>query len=140
MQISTEPPKIQTEHPRIIFVDDDDMVYDCYVSELLKASDSDADCFAINGIYTINNSSPIRWKISKDYTDVDSRENGEIVLLRRTNHITGVKREIAIKNGFPRKSNAEDKAYTQGLVLNTEALIEPPMYHYKYSSNAKEYT
>ena len=38
----------------IIFIDDDDWIEPCYVSELLKAAESDADCFAINGWITTN--------------------------------------------------------------------------------------
>jgi glycosyltransferase involved in cell wall biosynthesis len=123
----------------VIFIDDDDWVSDHYVSELLKACDSDMDCFAINGYYSINGGGEVKWRLSRDNQDRDVYENGELIYLRHTNHITAVKREIAIASGFPDKSNAEDKAYSQGLVLNSEYTIEPPMYWYRYSSHNKEY-
>lgn len=121
----------------IIFIDDDDEIYPCYISELLKAYHSDADCFAINGHYSVDGGEKQRWELSKDNHDHDS--NG--ILYRRTNHITAVKRELALKAGFPDKSNAEDKAYSELLnpYLKTEYKIEPPMYHYRYSSINKEY-
>jgi len=123
----------------IVFIDDDDWVADCYVSEMLKACESDCDCFGITGYYSIDGGKNIKWILSKDNEDRDTYENSEPLLLRKTNHITGVKRSIAIANGFPDKSNAEDKGYTQGLVLNTEYKIELPMYWYRYSSINKEY-
>jgi glycosyltransferase involved in cell wall biosynthesis len=48
----------------IIFIDDDDWVQPCYISELLKAAESDADCFAINGWITTNGSNKIEWRLS----------------------------------------------------------------------------
>lgn len=123
----------------IVFIDDDDWVADYYVGEMLKACESDCDCFGMNGFYSIDGGGDIKWILSKDNTDIDTIENGSPLLLRKTNHITGVKRSIAIVNGFPDKSNAEDKGYTQGLVLNTEYKIVPPMYWYRYSSINKEY-
>lgn len=123
----------------IVFIDDDDVVADYYISEMLKACDSDADCFAINGFYSINGGAQIKWRLSKDNEDKDVYENGELIYLRHTNHITAVKREIALVAGFPDKSNAEDKWYSQRLKLETEYKIEPPMYWYRYSTHNKEY-
>lgn len=123
----------------IVFIDDDDWVADYYVKEMLKACESDCDCFGMTGFYSIDGGGNIKWILSKDNIDTDVYENGSPLLLRKTNHITGVKRSIAIVNGFPDKSNAEDKGYTQGLVLNTEYKIELPMYWYRYSSHNKEY-
>ncbi len=123
----------------IVFIDDDDWVYDYYVKEMLKACESDCDCFGMTGFYSVDGGRMIKWELSKDNEDRDTYDRGEPLLLRKTNHITGVKRSIAIVNGFPDKSNAEDKGYTQGLKLETEYKIELPMYWYRYSSTNKEY-
>jgi glycosyltransferase involved in cell wall biosynthesis len=123
----------------VVFIDDDDWVADYYVEEMLKACDSGADCFAINGFYSIDGGHQTKWRLSKDNTDRDTYENGELVYLRHTNHITAVKREIALVHGFPDKSNAEDKWYSERLKLETEYKIEPPMYWYRYSTRNKEY-
>lgn len=123
----------------VVFIDDDDWVADYYVEEMLKACDSDADCFAINGFYSIDGGSQIKWRLSKDNQDRDVYENGELIYLRHTNHITAVKREIALVHGFPNISNAEDKAYSQALKLETEYTIDKPMYWYRYSTRNKEY-
>ena len=123
----------------IIFIDDDDKVADYYIKELLNAVSSNADCFAINGFYSINEGNNIEWRLSKDNKNIDIKENGNTVLLRRTNHITAVKREIALNAKFPDISNREDKDYSDKLILETEYKIEPPMYWYLYSSKNKEY-
>lgn len=126
----------------IIFIDDDDWIFPCYIEELLKAYESNADCFAINGIITTNGGNQFKWKLSKDFDNLDIVERGEKILLRTTNHITAVKRKLALIAGFPNKSNAEDKDYSTWLNphLKTEHVIEPPMYHYRYSTYNKEYT
>lgn len=123
----------------IVFIDSDDMVPSYYVEEMLKGCDSGADCFAINGTMTTDGRDEIRWFISKDYQNVDAYIGGVKVYHRRTNHITGVKRPVALRAGFPNKSNAEDKSYSDRLVLTSEFKIERPMYHYRYSRYNKQY-
>lgn len=125
----------------IVYIDDDDEIPDYYIREMLKACDSDSDCFAINGKMTTDGQKEIKWRLSKDYDNVTIKENGVDVYLRKTNHITGVKRELALLAPFPNKSNAEDKGYSDALnpFLKTEYKIELPMYHYKFSTKNKEY-
>lgn len=125
----------------IIFIDDDDWVEPYYIFELLKAAKSGADCFAINGWMTTNGHNKIVWRLSKDNPNVTIKESGKQVYLRTTNHITAVKRELALQAGFPDKSNAEDKHYSEKvkLLLKTEYKIDPPMYHYRYETFNKEY-
>lgn len=125
----------------IVYIDDDDEVPNYYIREMLKACDSDSDCFAINGKMTTDGQKEIKWRLSKDYDNVTIKENGVDVYLRKTNHITGVKRELALLAPFPNKSNAEDKGYSDALnpFLKTEYKIELPMYHYKFSTKNKEY-
>lgn len=125
----------------IVFIDDDDWVPDYYVKEMLLAARSGADCFAINGTMTTNGQNEQRWMISKNYDNTEIVSNGEKLLLRRTNHITAVKRELALKAGFPDKSNAEDKHYSDRLVkhLQTEHVINKPMYHYRFETVNKQY-
>lgn len=125
----------------VVYIDDDDWVPDYYVTEMLKAAESDADCFAINGTMTTDGGSPITWRLSRLNDNVTVVENGREVYLRKTNHITAVKREIALQAGFPDKSNAEDKGYSDRLtpLCKTEYLILPPMYEYRFSTNNKLY-
>jgi hypothetical protein len=47
-----------------------------------------------------------------------------------------------MKAGFPDKSNAEDKAYSEAVqpLLQSEVFIDKLMYNYRYSSLDKLYT
>lgn len=125
----------------IVFIDDDDWVSDCYVSEFLKAFESNADCIAINGVMTTNGEKEVKWNLSKDNDNVTIWKGTKYRYLRKTNHITAVKRELALLAPFPDKSNAEDKAYSDAVnkYLKTEYVIEKPMYHYRFSTKNKEY-
>lgn len=125
----------------VIFVDDDDWVYPYYIRELLWAAESDADCFQINGVMTTDGHSQIEWRLSKDYPNTTVYENGKPIYLRTTNHITAVRKSIALMEGFPDKSNAEDKGYSDAINkhLKTEFTIIPPMYHYRFLSTNKKY-
>jgi len=120
----------------IIFIDDDDWVEPCYIAELLTACASDADCFGMNGYITTNGGNRIDWQLSKDH-----HNHGTAFYYRKTNHITGVKRTIALQAGFPDKSNAEDKWYSDRVapLCKTEYKILPMMYHYRFSTLNKEY-
>jgi glycosyltransferase involved in cell wall biosynthesis len=125
----------------IVFIDDDDEVADNYIELMLNAMKTDADCIGTQGTYTINGGRPTRWYLSKDYQDMDDYQGGELVYLRRTNHISPVKRELALLAMFPNISNGEDKEYSRRLNphLRTEEKITQPVYHYKYSTERKEY-
>lgn len=123
----------------VAYIDADDWVYDYYIDEMLTACASGADCFAINGIMTTDGQHETKWYLSKDFKNEDRREGNKTVYYRHTNHITGVKRSIALAAGFPDKSNAEDKFYSDRLVLRSEYKIERPMYWYRFSSHNKSY-
>jgi len=123
----------------VVFVDDDDLVPSYYVDEMLKAIESGPDCVGINGTMTTDGQHETIWRLSKDYGNIDKVEGNRTVYYRHTNHITAVKREIALRAGFPDKSNAEDKHYSDRLILHTEVKIEKPMYHYRFSTKNKTY-
>lgn len=130
-----------SEGDYVVFVDDDDIVYDYYISEILKAIQSNPDCVGIKGLMTTNGHNEIGWELSKDFQNITTTRDGKPFYLRTTNHISPVRRDIALTIGFPDKSNAEDKAYSVGInpFLKTEVKIDLPMYHYKYISTNKEY-
>ena len=126
----------------IVFIDDDDEVSDYYIAEMLRGCASGCDCLAINGHMTTNGAHRIAWRLSKDYQNIDSTDaSGAKIYLRKTNHITAVRRTLALQAGFPDKSNAEDKWYSDRVapLCKTEFVIDRPMYHYRYSTVNKEY-
>lgn len=124
-----------------VSIDDDDMVPEYYTSVLLSFCKLDVDCFAINGYITTNGENKIDWFVSKDFNNITINRQGEKVYLRKSNHITPIRSELAKQVQFPDISNAEDKAFSDAInhLLITEAAIEPPMYHYRFTTANKTY-
>jgi glycosyltransferase involved in cell wall biosynthesis len=112
-------------------IDDDDLIAPDYIEKILKACKSDCDCIGISGVITTNGSNEMQWHISKDYMGWFERKN---VYYRTPNHISPVKRELALAAGFPEISFGEDYEYSMRLLrlLNTEVKIEGILYYYRY--------
>lgn len=125
----------------VVAIDDDDYIYPYYVHEILKATETFPDCIGTRGLYTHDGNQSTEWRLSKDYPNETVNEYGRNIYIRTTNHISPVKRELALKAGYPDKSNAEDKEYSIRLnpYLKTEAKIDKIMYHYRFSSQNKSY-
>jgi hypothetical protein len=115
----------------IVFVDSDDLISINYVSSILKAIESKPDCVGINGIITFNGCHEKKWFISKEYGSWYEKNN---IYYRTPNHISPVKRELALQAGFPEISFGEDAEYSRRLLplLKTETIINEPIYHYRY--------
>lgn len=117
----------------VVFIDDDDEVSEKYVLLILSALQTKPDCVATQGIITTNGAQQKEWYISKDFKTWHEK-NG--VYYRTPNHISPVKREIALSVGFPDKTIGEDYDYSMGILphLKTEVKIIENIYHYKYCS------
>ena len=120
----------------VVFIDDDDDVYDYYVSEIINTLESNpnVDCIGINGIITFNGSNAKKWIVSKEYKTW--HETAE-VYYRTPNHLTPIKRSIAIKTPYPDVTKGEDFAFSIAVydLIHTEVIIEKPMYHYKFNQS-----
>lgn len=125
----------------ICFIDDDNGISEDYVEEIIKATDSGADTFAINGEIFTNGADRMRWFLSKDNPNSTVKMGNESVYLRTTNHLSPTKKEFALQAGFPPISNGEDAAYSKALqpLLKTEHIINNPLYTYHFVSKNKEY-
>ncbi len=125
----------------ICFIDDDDWVDSEYTRLILDAIEKNKDTIGIRGFITTNNDNRIDWELSKDFENRTVKRNGKTFYERKTNHLSPVKRVLAILSEFPSKSNAEDKYYSENLnqFLKSETKIEKPIYHYRYSTKNKEY-
>lgn len=121
-----------------ISCDSDDWVPDYYIEELLKAAESDADCFGINGIMITDNIKTETWNISKDNPYKTVRGHMGNHYLRFPNHITPIKSEICKQFKFPDVSYGEDFAWATQIhesgLIKSEYTITKPMYEYRYSS------
>ncbi len=123
----------------IVFIDDDDWVPDYYVEEILKATESNPDCIGMKGYMTTNGESRKDFEIRLGHPFQEV--NG--IYLRHPNHISPIKRELALQCKFPDKSNQEDYEWSCELknkdLLKTEVFIDKDMYHYRYSTKNKLY-
>lgn len=119
----------------ITFIDDDDHISDNYVSLILEACKSGADCIGINGTITTNGRDERQWFISKEYGHWFTGSDG--IYYRTPNHISPVKRELALQSGFPEITFGEDAEYSRRLLplLKTETIITQPIYKYLYVAN-----
>lgn len=117
----------------IVFIDSDDKISPNYIERILSATESNPDCIGINGIITMNNGPQQQWFISKEYGSW-YQDGG--IYYRTPNHISPVRRELALLAGFPEISFGEDYAYSMALLphLKSEVLIDDPLYHYIYQN------
>lgn len=120
----------------VVFIDDDDLISSDYVEKILEACKSDCDCIGISGVITTNGRNEMQWHISKDYMSWFERKN---VYYRTPNHISPVKRELALLAGFPEISFSEDHEYSMRLLptLKTEVKIPGILYYYKFESKRR---
>lgn len=117
----------------VVFIDDDDHVHANYVELILNATETNPDCIGISGWITTNGQKEKNWHISKDFGRWFERNN---VYYRTPNHISPVKRELALIAGFPEIPHGEDAEYSKRLLpmLKTEVKIKEQLYHYDFVS------
>jgi len=117
----------------IVFIDDDDTVCEDYLLSILKTiNDNEGiDCIGIEGVITFNGQNLKKWYISIDYGSWFEKDN---VYYRTPNHISPIKREIALKVKFPEIKFAEDFEYSKNIYpyLQKEAKINKSIYNYNY--------
>jgi len=119
----------------IVFIDDDDDVMDYYIEQIVQTIEKHPliDCIGINGIITFSGANERKWYISKDYGRWYESAHE---YYRTPNHISPIKRDIAMLVKFPLLNNSEDFTYSMGVLphLKYEVKILPPLYHYKFST------
>lgn len=121
----------------IAFVDDDDRISDDYISELLKAIETDADAILFEVSVIINGESAKIAKYSKDYPKDHNTDDN---YFRLPNHICCIKREVSLNTTFPSIPYGEDSAYSKllRLYIKTEHQINKVLYHYDFNSDTTE--
>lgn len=112
----------------IVFVDDDDIVPIDYVKKILIALKTNPDCCGIEG-QLINRKGKYTFFHSIKYKSWFS-ERG--IYFRSPNHISPVKRTLALQIGFKFITVGEDKDYSARLLplLKTEVEIPGILYYY----------
>lgn len=122
--------KAQGEY--VVFVDDDDWISKDYVSSILFALESQPDVVGFMGWITTNGRQKTNFKISKDCGYHKTVRGYE----RFNNHLSPVKRTIALQIGYKDISWQEDYDYAVRLVnsglIKTERFISKALYFYRY--------
>lgn len=128
----------EAEGEYVCSIDDDDSIEPDYVDLILKALESKPDAVSINGIMTTNNRDLATWNISKDNDYVATRKHGRIHYLRFHNHLSPMKKSIAIQFPFPDIVFGEDYAFALAVhnsgLIQTETVIGKNIYHYKFKT------
>lgn len=115
----------------VVYIDDDDKISGEYVKVILNAIETNPDCVGISGVITTNGGNHRQWHISMKYGRWHELNS---IYYRTPNHISPVKRELALKAGFPNIDFGEDHEYSKRLLplLKTEVVIPGNIYHYDY--------
>jgi len=114
----------------IAFVDDDDLVVNDYISKVLQAVETNPDCCGMEGLLiSLSKKTKTKFIHSIRYDHWFVKEG---IYYRTPNHISPVKRELALQAVFPESNHGEDHTYSRQLfpLLKTEEYIEGPIYFY----------
>jgi GT2 family glycosyltransferase len=123
----------------VVHIDSDDWVSDDYIESILLAIESKPDVIGFEGYMTHDGERRENFKISKDLLYITIKDGyGKNEYLRFNNHLSPIKRDIALKIGFKDMKFAEDYDYALRLkesgLIKTEVYIPKDLYHYRYCS------
>lgn len=129
----------QSRGQYVAFVDDDDMVPPDYVGRILKALQSNPDCTSLTGkiVFSDGYSRPFIHSLRYDKW-VDDHEGK--VYYRPPNHLNAIRRDLAIKAGFPPWNSGEDRYFSHYIrpMLKREEWIEGVLYEYRCRKTFEE--
>jgi len=114
----------------IVFIDDDDLVSDDYISKILEATKTNPDCCKIEGLICRKGKEPQKFISSMK---INIWNNLGSTLLMATNHLCPVKRKLAVQARFPDIYREEDILYADNLrpLLKTEVDMEGSLYYWQ---------
>lgn len=120
----------QTQSEYFVFIDDDDIVSMCYVSEIMKALKYNPDVVTFKGWMTTNGTDRRDWtiKLGSKYEERDGH------YYRWPNHIVPMRRDAVRGVSFPEIYIQEDYQWSKKIndlgLLKTEVHIDDYLYHY----------
>lgn len=119
----------------ICFLDDDDWIDPDYVYIQHWGCTKGKDCVELRGIYTQNGHFPTPFIHSIKYNRYFGKGG---TFFRPPNHLNAIKKELVASFRFPEMSFGEDTDWAmrvcQAQVLQSEASVQKPIYHYLYVS------
>lgn len=119
----------------IVFIDDDDMVPADYIESIRHAALKGPDCITFRGHMTTNGKNRVDFvlRLGEMYEERGGK------YYRWPNHITPIRRSIALKVPFPDIYVGEDYAWSKQIndmkLIHSEVFIDKEMYHYDFKTN-----
>lgn len=117
----------------VCYVDDDDEVSHDYIKSIVSNL-GECDAVGLQGEITTNGRDKRLFTISKDHP----YEEKKGIYYRFNNHLSPVRREIALQIGYKDMGHGEDFDYASRLheagLVKTEKYIYKPIYFYKYKT------
>ena len=117
----------------IVFIDDDDEISDDYLEQIFKGIDKDVDHIGITMLFSPDIGVKKLVKCSKNNI-WEERDN---IYYRSAQHVCPIRATIAKQVKYPEINFGEDKEYSLQInkLIQTEYLIDKPIYIYKYRTN-----
>jgi hypothetical protein len=120
----------------IVFIDDDDLVHPYYANiiiEAIRSQEKKPDCIGIVGLYTKKSTPDIAPKKFIHSIKYGAWFEENDIFYRPPNHLNPIRKEYAEKIIFKHINVGEDKDYSLKVkdLLQTEVLIDIPIYHYR---------
>ena len=124
----------------VVHIDSDDLVPNDYLERILLALESEPDVIGFDGYMTHDGVNRENFKISKDLPYITIKDaTGSNQYARFNNHLSPIKKSIALQIGFKDLKFAEDYDYALRLkesgLIKKEVYINHDMYHYRYQKN-----
>lgn len=118
------------------FIDDDDWISDDAIERVMNAAGNGPDVIAIDGYMTTGGVDRKGFEIRIGHPYKAIQRDGKEFYLRFPNHITPMKRSIALMAKFQHITTFEDfnwaKMLDQMNVFKTQEIINVPIYHYRF--------
>ncbi len=117
----------------VVFVDDDDDISDDYVYQIRRAiiDHPNVDCIGMRAVMTTGGRSPRPVVYSKKY-QIPSVKGS--MFLRPPQHMTPIRRAIAIRHKFPNINLGEDGHWAKCVYpdIKSEHFVDKVLYHYRF--------
>ena len=120
----------------VTFVDDDDEVKPDYVKKILNGIQSEPDVFCYNVLKKVTNQNgTTRTQLMKHAKAHGKNHSEKGVMYMIPNHLSVIKREIAIREQFPHINLSEDHKWADKIILHLDREVRTEDVLYIYNDN-----